>query len=80
MLPVPKSRGVQFLSESSVARLIYAVFIVIETRSSVAVPPTIQGSCSESLGLLLGRFFPFFVFFFILVLPTTPFFNVLVGY
>ena len=44
MLPVPKSRGVQCLSESGVARLIYAFFIVNETSSSVAVPLTKQGA------------------------------------
>ena len=48
MLSVPKSRGVQFLSESSVARLIYAIFIVNETSSSVTVPSTKQGPCSDS--------------------------------
>ena len=48
MLPVPKSRGVQCLSESSVARLIYAIFIVSKTSSSVtAVPSTKQGQCSD---------------------------------
>ena len=48
MPPVPKSRGVQCLSESSVARLIYAVFIVNETSSSVTVPLTKQRLCSDS--------------------------------
>ena len=48
MSPVPKSRGVQCLSESSVARLIYAIFIIKETSSSVTVPPTKQGPCSDS--------------------------------
>ena len=47
MLPVPKSQGVQCLSESSVTRLIYAMFIVNETSSSVKVPPTKQGPCSD---------------------------------
>ena len=39
MLPVPKSRGVQCLSESSVPRLIYAIFIVnkkvVQRRSTL---------------------------------------------
>ena len=48
MLPVPKSREVQFLSESSVARPIYAIFRVNETSSSVTVSPTNQGPCSDS--------------------------------
>ena len=48
MLPVPKSRGVQCLSESSVARLVYAIFIVNETSFSATVPPTKQGPCSDS--------------------------------
>ena len=48
MLPVPKGRGVQCLSESSVARLIYATFIVYETSFSVTVSPTNQGPCSDS--------------------------------
>ena len=47
MLPVPKSRGVQCLSRSSVARLIYAVFIVNETSSIVTVPSTKQGPYSN---------------------------------
>ena len=47
-LLVPKSRGAQRLSESSVARLIYAIFIVNETSSSVTVPSTKQGPCSDS--------------------------------
>ena len=51
MLPVPKPRGVQCLSESSIARLIYAIFIVNETSFSVTVPPTKQGPCSDSAGL-----------------------------
>ena len=50
MLPVPKSRGVQCLSESSVARLMYAIFIVNETSSSVTVFPTKQGPCSDRAG------------------------------
>ena len=48
MLPVPKSRGVQCLSESSVARLLCAIFIVNETSSSVTVPPTKQGPWSDN--------------------------------
>ena len=40
MPSVPKSRGVQCLSESSAARLIYPIFIVNEQSSSVTVPPT----------------------------------------
>ena len=48
MLPVPKSRRVKCLSESSVARLIYAIFIVNETSFSVTVPPLNQGACSDS--------------------------------
>ena len=48
MLPVPKFRGVQCLSESSVARLINAIFIVSETPFSVTVPLTKQGPCSDS--------------------------------
>ena len=47
MLPVPKSREVQCLSESSVARLIYAIFIVNKTSSSVTVSSTKQGQCSD---------------------------------
>ena len=47
MLPVPKSRGVQCLSESSVVRLIYAIFTVNDTLSSVRVPSTKQGRCSD---------------------------------
>ena len=49
MLPVPKSREVQCLSKSSVAQLMsYAIFIVNETSSSVTVPSTKQGPCSDS--------------------------------
>ena len=48
MLPVSESREVQCLSESSVARLIYAIFIVNEALSSVTVPPTKKGSCFDS--------------------------------
>ena len=48
MLPVPKSRRVQRHSEPSVAQLMYAIFIVNETSSSVTVPPTKQGMCSDS--------------------------------
>ena len=48
ILPVLKSRGVQCLSKSSVARLIYAIFIVNETSFSVTVPSTKQGPCSDS--------------------------------
>ena len=48
MLPVPKSRGVQCVSESSVSRLMYAIFIVNETSSSVTVPPRKQGPYSDS--------------------------------
>ena len=48
MLPVPKSRGVQCLSDSSVARRIYAISIVNDTSSSVTVPPTKQGPYSDS--------------------------------
>ena len=48
MPPVPKSRGSQCLSESSVARLMYAIFIVNKTSSSVTVPPTKQGPCSNN--------------------------------
>ena len=48
MLPVLKSRGVQCLSESTVARLIYAILIVNETSSSVTVPSTKQGPCADS--------------------------------
>ena len=47
MLPVPKPRGVQCLSESSVAQLIYAIFIVNKTSSSITVPSTKQGPCSD---------------------------------
>ena len=36
------------LSESSVARLIYAIFIVNKTSSSITVPLTKQGPCSDS--------------------------------
>ena len=39
MLLVFKFRGIQCLPELSVARLIYAIFIVNETSSSVSVPP-----------------------------------------
>ena len=42
------SPRVQCLSESSVARLIYAIFIVNETSSSVTVPSTKQVPCSDS--------------------------------
>ena len=48
MLPVSKSRGGQCLSESSVARLIHAILMVNETSSSITVPPTKQGPCSDS--------------------------------
>ena len=48
MLPVLKSGGVQRLSESSVVRLMYAIFIVNETPFSVTVPSTKQGPCSDS--------------------------------
>ena len=48
MLPVPKSMGVQCLSESSVARLMYAIFIVTEMSSRATIPPTKQGPCSDS--------------------------------
>ena len=48
MLPVSKFKGVQCLSESSVARLIYAIFIENETLFSVTEPPTKQGPCSDS--------------------------------
>ena len=48
MLPVPKSRGVQCLSEPSVAQLMFAIFIVNKTSSSVTVPSTKQGPCSDS--------------------------------
>ena len=48
MLPVPKSRRVQCLSESNVARLTYAIFIVNKTLSSVTVPPTNHEPCSDS--------------------------------
>ena len=48
MPSVHKSRGVQCLSESSVARLMYAIFIVNETSPSVTVPPTKQGPCFDS--------------------------------
>ena len=47
MLPVPRSGGVQCFSESSVARLMYAIFVVNDTSSSVTVPPTNQGVCSH---------------------------------
>ena len=40
MLPIPNTTGVQCLSESSVARLIYAISTVNETSSSVTVPST----------------------------------------
>ena len=50
MLPVPKSRGVQCLSESSVARLMYAIFIMNETSSSVTVPPTKRGRVLTAQG------------------------------
>ena len=48
MLPVPKSREVQRRSRSSVVRLIYAMFRVNETSSSVTVPPTKQAPWSDS--------------------------------
>ena len=48
MLPVPKSRGVQCLSESSVSRMNNAIYIVNKTSSSVKVPSTKQGQCSDS--------------------------------
>ena len=48
MLLVPKSTGVRGLSESSVARLMHAIFIVNETLSSVTLPPTKQGLCSDN--------------------------------
>ena len=47
MLLVSKSRRVQRLSESSVARLMYAILIVNGTSFSAAVPPTRQGPCSD---------------------------------
>ena len=47
-MPVSKSKGVQCLSESKVARLIHAISIVNETSSSVTVPPTKQEPCSDS--------------------------------
>ena len=50
MLPVPKSRGVQCLSESSVARLMYAIFIMNETSSSVTVPQTKRGRVLTAQG------------------------------
>ena len=48
MLPVPKSGGVQCLSESSVARQLYAIFIVNKTSSSLAAPSTKQEACCDS--------------------------------
>ena len=45
---VPKSRGVQWLSDSSVARLVYTIFIESETSSTITVPSTKQGPCSDS--------------------------------
>ena len=48
MLPVPKSRGVQCISVSSVTRQIFAIFVVNKTPSSVTVPSTKQGPCSDS--------------------------------
>ena len=48
MLPVPKSRGIQCPSESSVAPLIYAIFIVNETSASVTVSTTHHRPCSDS--------------------------------
>ena len=47
MLPVPKSRGVQCLSESNAARSTYAIFMLNKTSSSVTVPPTKPGPCSD---------------------------------
>ena len=47
MLPVPKSKIIQCLSETSVARLIYAIFIVNKMSSSVPVPLTKQGEFSD---------------------------------
>ena len=48
MLPVSKSRGSQCFSESSVVRLIYAIFILNETSSSVTVAPKKQGPRPDS--------------------------------
>ena len=47
MMPVPQSTEVQRLSESSVARLIYSMFIGNKTSSSVIVPSTKQGPSSD---------------------------------
>ena len=44
MLPVPKSRGFQCLSELRVARLIYVIFTVNETSSGVTVSPNEPGA------------------------------------
>ena len=48
MLPVPKFRSVQCLSESSVGRLVYRSFHSVRTSSSVTVSPTNQEPCSGS--------------------------------
>ena len=48
MLLDHKSGRVQSLSEPTVTRLIYAIFFVNETSSSVIVSPTKQGPCSDS--------------------------------
>ena len=48
MLLVPKPRGVQYVSDPSVARLMHAIFIVNKTSSSVTVSPTKQGPCSDN--------------------------------
>ena len=53
MLLDSKSRRVQCLSESNVAQLAYVILIVNETSSSVTVPPTKQGPCSDSARLEL---------------------------